>query len=62
MFVPKDIKNFRVKVIAGRWKGAVGTVTNQYSDGVYGIDVDEDCNVCTPGKRAFGTPEQVKKI
>ena len=49
---PKKIETpYRVRVIGGRFKGAVGTVVNVYDDGVLGIDTDE-------GGRAFALEEQ----
>jgi hypothetical protein len=49
---PKKIETpYRVRVIGGRFKGAVGTVVDIYDDGLLGIDTDE-------GGRAFALEEQ----
>ena len=59
MYGYREIKNFKVKVISGRFKGSTGTVTDIYGDGVYGIDVDRGFSV---NGRAFATEKEIERI
>ena len=63
-FIPEPVEPFRVRVIGGRFEGAVGKAVSLFEDGIYSIETDDPSFQVapTPPGKAYASKEEIELL